>query len=92
MKTLHQRLQSRISLRRNLIRSMEAEITGLRDIRRITDNLDLMTDELCYMRNTKNLVVNDQKLDKELLALVLEKERMAALDKLILSKPDGDSL
>lgn len=79
MKTIQQRLQSRISLRRNSIRAVESSIQSLRQqrtfVRKMLDGesndfLDGLSEELYMQRELVKALADDQKLDKALKNLV----------------------
>lgn len=82
MKTIEQRLQSRISKRRNFIRTIEQDVAMLKSRRKAIRDLDLGFDSVVYSLSNdifggKVLIrqlADDQRLDKRLKVLVGEIE------------------
>jgi hypothetical protein len=79
MKTIQQRLQSRIAKRRNFIRFVEDDMAGNKESRAAVRALDLGFDHVCdsltvkiaEQRRTIKILAEDQKLDKALSRIVL---------------------
>lgn len=75
MKTIHQRLQSRISKRRNFIHHCEVEVAIIKARRQAIADIDLgfeeivdnLSDQLGQARGIVRELAGDQKLDKQLL-------------------------
>lgn len=80
MKTLEQRLQSRISLRRNLITVVEAVRVEIKAQAKNT-GLPYYYDQARLVRAELKELAIDQKLDKELYATMLDhRDMLRALD------------
>lgn len=85
MKTIPQRLQSRISKRRNLIRHVENDVAVMKTQRHTIRSLDIGPDAYGIMSelgfgisNGRKLVselADDQKLDKQLSFILTRQER-----------------
>lgn len=73
MKTLQQRLQSRISLRRNCIRETEDEVVHNHYLFRLTNNRQFLGNML-DAKEAIRVLAADQKIDKELYAMGLEQD------------------
>lgn len=86
MKTITQRLQSRISKRRNAIRCIEEDVAILKIQRHATRELDLgdfganiianLNETLRDAREFVKNLADDQKLDKRLKNIVLERAQL----------------
>lgn len=85
MKTIRQRLQSRISLRRNFINALEIKVadtkrtlSALHSVNTIMaiQKKEVYRDFLAKTRQGLAELRDDQKLDKELYRLALQDERM----------------
>lgn len=87
MKTIDQRLQSRISKRRNFIRFMEEDVAYKKASRHAIRGLDLDFDHIPHVihslnekihegRKTLKQLADDQKLDKQLKNIMLERAQL----------------
>lgn len=88
MKTLHQRLQSRISKRRNFIRAEEETLNTLKTqrivCRKLLADLSLedsfglsgLNEEIYTLRNELKGLADDQRLDKQLKNLITYHESL----------------
>jgi ribosomal protein L19E len=75
MKTIRQRLQSRISLRRNTIRSFENDVEAIKEIIRL--GVDGLVGDLRCIREVLKVLRDEQKLDKILYVRLLQDEAVA---------------
>jgi translation initiation factor 2 alpha subunit (eIF-2alpha) len=84
MKTIDQRLQSRISKRRNFIRFMEEDVAYKKASRHAIRGLELDFDHVIHSLNEKiheerktlKQLADDQKLDKQLKNIMLERAQL----------------
>lgn len=86
MKTLHQRLQSRISRRRNFIRREEDVLAALKQQRRnirlaaslmgIEIDMDGINEEIDDLRGELRMLSDDQRLDKKLKSVITEQDTL----------------
>ena len=82
MKSIHSRLQSRLSLRRNFIHQVEEDVAMLVNTRRhlraafdMEGDADILRDQINYHRATIKALAEDQRLDKQLKNIVVSDER-----------------
>jgi hypothetical protein len=72
MKTIRQRLQSRISLRRNTIRELEADLVCLKQYKY---HMNYIKDAISDYKEEIAFLALDQKLDRQLYAMLIEQDR-----------------
>ena len=81
MKSIHSRLQSRLSLRRNFIHQVEEDVALLVNTRRLLrvafdmEGEAIFRDQINYHRATIKALADDQRLDKQLKNIVVADER-----------------
>lgn len=89
MKSMRQRLQSRISKRRNAIRENELTLALWKAVSKTNPYRKLT---ISTLRDVIKLLAADQKLDRELYQMVVVEERYARMDEMIISTFRHDPL